>query len=117
MIDDTYIEKITKFTNNEELKADFRISIVLSMKEEIEKLSILEISDYFDYFVNIMENMYVIEEVYMCCIDEITQLLSSKTLGCIKYIKLTEIKNKLSNIANKTSACYYILQNIVEKMI
>lgn len=117
MISDTYIDKITKFVNNEEVKADFRVSVILSIKEEVQNLSITERSIYFDYIKNIMENMYTIEEIYMCCMDEISQILTDDTIGCIKYIKLVEIKDKLYSIANKTTMCYYILQSFIDKMI
>ena len=109
--DDTYIEKISKFILNEEIKSDFRISMVLSLKEELDKLDNIDKCNFFDYINNIRENLMIIEDIYLCCRDEIQDILSQDAVGCIKHMLLSEKKNMLNILVEKSEICIDVLYN------
>lgn len=115
--DDTYIEKLSSFITNEEIKADFRISMVLSLKEELDKLETIDKCNFFDYIKNIRENLMVIEEIYLCCRDEVYDILANNTMGCMKHMLLTEKKNMLDSLVEKSEICTDILYNCLSDII
>ena len=114
--DDTYIEKITNFINTEKDKADFRLAIILSFREEFTKLDKVDKCSFFDYIANIRENLFLIEEVYICCRDEIIDMMS-KPIGCMTHLLLSERKNMFNNLIESTSVCEDILYNCLSDIV
>lgn len=114
--DDAYIEKITNFIKTEQDKSEFRTSMILSFREEFVKLDKVDKCGFFDYLTSIRENMFTIEEVYICCRDELIDLMTHP-VGCMKHLLLSERKNMLNQLIDETSVCEDILYNCIAEMI
>ena len=109
-------KQITNFIKTEQDKSEFRTSMILSFREEFVKLDKVDKCGFFDYLTSIRENMFTIEEVYICCRDELIDLMTHP-VGCMKHLLLSERKNMLNQLIDETSFCEDILYNCIAEIV